>query len=260
MINENAIKEKYLRGNKTKLTLAKIATAAMIVTALMFSQHFLSDININTAAQTHVYDSDGILSDATINAINGRVSAGPEIVVAVEREHSRNRDLFKRAERLFNDYKVNDNGILFIISVPENTSSRNAVEKWVEKNIVERFSGKKYSHAYFLGRNIDYSFRSEIDNIFGDDFRDSYAAGDYNAAALAAYDAFLEYFGYQYMSEIRENQAVPGSSSPSFARGVRFSLGVAAVLGAALILAGMFTGGGKNKAARKVYKRSSWFG
>jgi uncharacterized membrane protein YgcG len=263
-INENAInaiREKYLRGNKAKLTMAKIATAAMIIIALMFSHQFLPETATRNAEKIRVHDKDGILSDATINAINARASSQPEIVVAVEKDSGSNRDLAKRAEKLFKDYKLNDNGILFIVSVREKTDTNNVVEEWVEKNIVERFAGGRHSHSYFIGRNIEYSFRNEIDGIIADNFSASYEEGNYNAAVLDTYNAFLEYFGYSDagMSEPAGNSAAEAGVTTTYATGIRFTLGVVAILGAALILVGMFTGSRKNRAVRQVYKSSSWF-
>ena len=275
----NAIKEKYLKGNKAKLTMAKIATAVMIITALMFSQ-FSGAPLLNMKPGNWVHDKAGVLSDATINAINQHNAAlssltGAEIVVAVEKRND--RDLIRRAEKLFKDYKVSDNGILFLVSASGNASvpnkpdrpdkpdkpSKNAVEEWAE-SIGEFFSnlfgGDRYSYAYYIGRNVDYSIREQIEGIFENNFYENYAAANYNAAVLDTFDAFLKYFeGYHNISASDHANTAIANSSPSFFTLTRSVLGVVVILGLALILVGIFSGR-KNKKVQRVYRSPSWFG
>ena len=204
IMNENMMKEKYLRGNRAKLSLAKIVTALMIITALLLSMFVFTKPEF-AKPKNWVYDKDGILNDSTINAINDKNMAlsksGTEIFVVVEKGDSKNKDLVKRAEKLFKDYKVNDNSMLFIMAVPEINASgspnTNAVEDWgraIGDFFEDLFGSERYSWAYRLGRNVDYDLDSKINGIFASNFDAAYAAGNYNAAVLDTFNALANYF------------------------------------------------------------------
>jgi uncharacterized membrane protein YgcG len=269
-INENAIKEKYLRGNKTKLTLAKIATALMIAAAILLSRQFFPDMLTAGNAKNWIHDTDKILNTAITGAINNRVvqTGGTEIVFVVERD--KNNDLVKRAENLFRNHRVNDNGILLLIAIPEEVSPpRNFIEEW-GRNVGEffesLFGNGRYPYASAVGRNVPdpHLIKSEIENIIARDFQESYIAGNYNAAVLNTFNAFLDYFGYEGVSlpDPGENQAFePTATATSLIpNGIPSMLGVVAILGGAMILVGIFSGKKYKSKIRRVYRNPSWFG
>lgn len=228
MMNENEIRDKYLRGNKAKLNIAKIATVCLMIAAVLLSVY--TGGSSETNLKNRVYDNDKILSDATINAINGKNDSlsratGAEIVVVVEKDSSKNKDLPKRAEKLFKDYKVSDNGLLFIVAVPKETqkalntanSSTETAESTTSDSKINRiindiadavesageaisgiFSENKYAYAYSIGRNVDYSLDEKLDGIFADNFDSYYNSGNYNAAVLNTFNAFYDYFNNYY--------------------------------------------------------------
>ena len=194
-MNEQKIKDKYVRGNKIKLNIAKIVTVIMIIGAVLLSV-FLVSKSAGKAKLSWVYDNPKILSDSAISAINSKnsdlyKSTGVEIVVAVEKDSGSNKDLPKRAEKLFKDYKVSDSGMLFITAIPDEKSG---IGKAIGDAINSILGENKYSYAYYIGRNVDYSLDSQIDSIFSSNFQGSYDKGDYNGAVLNAFNALYNYF------------------------------------------------------------------
>ncbi|MCL2771902.1 MAG: TPM domain-containing protein [Oscillospiraceae bacterium] len=194
-MNEQQIKDKYIRGNKIKLNIAKIATVIMIIAAVLLSVFVLSNSSVK-AKSSWVYDKSKILSDSTINTINSKngdlyKTSGAEIVVVVEKDSSSNKDLPKRAEKLFKDYKVGDNGILFVTAIPDEKSG---IGKAIGDAIDSIFGSTRYSYAYYIGRNVDYSLDSQIDSIFSDNFQSDYNSGNYNGAVLNTFNALYDYF------------------------------------------------------------------
>ena len=214
LTNEDIIKAKYLKWNKTKITIAKIITALMIIAALLLSKYVLTPSE-NKSAQNWVYDTNNILGDITINEINGRnqvlyseSGSKSEIVVVVEKGKLGDKDMFKRADKLFKKYKVSDGGILMLISVPEvpsSHSSNNALEEWgqdVEDFFNDLFGNEKQPFAYSRGRNVNNSLsNSEIENIFRDYFNTNYQSGNYNTAVLNTFNALADYMENGYISD-----------------------------------------------------------
>ena len=277
MMNENAIKEKYLRGNKAKLNMAKIAAVAMVVTALI-----LSFIFFGTAEKRDwVYDKDEVLSESAIDIINKKNAAlyeatgeKAEIVVVVEKNSDKN--LPKTAEKLFKEYKVSGDGMLFVVSIPKNavtapTTSVNAVEEWAE-NIAESiggflgglFGGDSLPYACVMGKNIDFSLSNAntINGIFTDNFYESYEKGDYNAAILSTFDAFYDEFknlydtsGYDF--ELSENEKEPEDAPAPMTILAWIIIPVIILFAAEVLFRALF--GKKNAGATRVYKNSSWF-
>jgi len=269
-MDEVAIKEKYLRGNNAKLKAAKIAAAAMIVTALILSR-FLFGAS-ETEHRIWLYDKNDVLKDSTIETINDKNSAlysatdeKAEIVVVVERESGQNRDLFKRAEKLFKDYGVGSGGMLIIVSVPEAAApAKNIFEEWgrgVGEYFGNLFGGERISYACFMGKNVDHSVSSKKDEIFEAYFSSSYAAEDYNAAVLDTFNAFY--------GEFEKYHNVSASDLPAYAEKPSLFYPVVSVISkcvlvivilfaAALLIRAIF-GRGKNYGTKRVYKKSSWF-
>ena len=269
LMNEDAIKEKFLRGNNAKLKAAKIAAAAMIITALILSSLLFG---ASGSQSKWVYDGDDILSDATIAAINNRNEAlygatgeKAEIVVVVERESGKNRDLPKRAEKLFKDYGVSSDGMLFIVSVPENAApAKNAFEQWgrdVGEFFGGLFGGDRDSHACFIGKNVDHSLSVKKEEIFANYFNVSYSAADYNVAVLDTFNAFLGEFEKYF--DVNTVELTAYSNSPSLLSRAMKTISTAAViivgLFAAILIIGAIFGRNKNYGVKRVYKRVSWF-
>jgi len=269
-MDEVAVKEKYLRGNNAKLKAAKIAAAAMIVTALILSR-FLFGVS-ETEQRTWAYDKNDVLKDSTIKTINDKNSElynatdeKAEIVVVVERESGQNRDLFKRAEKLFKDYGVGSDGMLFIVSVPEAAApAKNIFEEW-GRNVGEYFGnlfgGERYSRACFMGKNVDHSVSSKKDEIFAAHFDAGYAAEDYNAAVLDTFNAFYGEFEKYHNVSVSDLPAYTEKPSPFYPAMKIISGGalIVVILFAAALLIRAIFGRGKNYGTKRVYKKSSWF-
>jgi len=269
-MDENAIKEKYLRGNNAKLKAAKIAAAAMIITALILSR-FLFGAS-ETEHRTWLYDKNDVLKDSTIETINNKNSAlysatgeKAEIVVVVERESGQNRDLFKRAEKLFKDYGVGSDGMLIIVSVPEAAApAKNVFEEW-GRNVGEYFGnlfgGERISYAYFMGKNVDHSISSKKDGIFETYFNSSYGAEDYNAAVLNTFNAFYGEFENYHDVFSSDLTAYTGKPSPFYpiVNVISTSVLIVVILFAAALIIRAVSGRGKKYGVKRVYKKSSWF-
>ena len=270
MINEDAVKEKYLRGNNAKIKAAKIAAAAMIITALILSRSLFGAAGTQT--KIWAYDADEILSESTIDAINAKSSAlynatdeKAEIVVVVEKESGKNRELYKRAEKLFKDYDVSGDGMLFIIAVPEKEAPpKNFFEEWgkgVGEFFGNLFGGDRYSYAYFMGRNVDHSLSVKKDEIFANYFNASYAAEDYNAAVLDTFNAFVGEFERYFNVNASEPAAYAGKQPPLYQIMKTVSAGVVlmVILFAAILVMGALFGRKRNYGVKRVYKKFSWF-
>ena len=200
IINENAVKEKYLRLNKVKLQAAKIAAILMIITALIFAWVF-SDAPVKKWVYDN-YDKNGILSDDTVKYINDKNSVlfsekEKEIVVVIEKENGENKNLTKRAEKLFRDYNVSSDGILFIISVPEKTSSsKNFFDSIVDW--ASNLGGAIEHRAFCTGKNA-VGLDDKIDGILEKYLNGSenYTAASkdyYNAAVINIFNELLAEF------------------------------------------------------------------
>lgn len=289
VINEDAVKEKYLRGNKAKLQAAKTATVLMIIAAILFSW-FVYGVPVNTVSKKWVYDKDGILNDITINAINSKNAAlfnqtGSEIVVVVEKDSSSNANLPKRAEKLFKDYKVSDTGVLFIVAVPTKDTTPGGVIGQIVDSVKEAVGYNRYSYAYQIGRNVNYSLDSQIDGMFNDNFKTDYNSGNYNAAVMDAFNALANYFeqyynlnpssggsvttsanNYNSAGNTHVNQTVPAapfSTTAAAASSSSVNISSIFVVFFVLILAVVLVGklGRRVRGInRGVYTKPSWFG
>jgi len=262
---ENAIKEKYLKGNNFKLQMAKLATILMIITALFFSW---SGINApGKDLSKTVYDNEKILSENTVSDIESRNSALIEltgskktkIIVVVEKGRTSYKDLENKADKAFKDHKAGDNDILFIAAVPDSKSLG-----WGDKIsdfFSDLFGGGTQPYAYHTGRNLGDFSEINIDAIFTDKFEINYEEGNYNAAILETFNALADYFDeyYQvdsknYKTEIIENYNDPSRSNPA-----AVIIGLIFLFGVLLIILGSFTKK-KNPEVSRVYKRPFWFG
>ncbi|MCL2096316.1 MAG: TPM domain-containing protein [Oscillospiraceae bacterium] len=295
-MNGNNIKEKYLRGNKLKLTLAKTASAMMIAAALILSLFVFDRQEAYESPGNWIYDGEGILSDMSIYEINGKNTAlkdltgrdEAEIVVVIEKENGKNKDLTKRAEKLFKDYKVSDSGMLLIISVPGSAApvrqenperpAANSVEEWGRK-IGEFFDGLfgngRETYAHYIGRNVDDSIKKQIkdgiENILTNNFDANYSEGNYNAATLGTFNSIINYFGEYYNIGFADSAAyqtyytappVFESAEQARRQPVRLS-SILITTGIILIgfgVSGIFKSGGKNKKVSRVYRNPAWFG
>jgi len=270
MMTEDAIKEKYLRGNKAKLNAAKLAAIAMVAAALILSVIFFGA----DETKSWVYDKDEVLSESTVDKINqksaalyGATGEKAEIVVVVE--VGGERDLTKKAEKLFKEHKVGNDGMLFVVSVPQNASSeKGAVGEWAE-NMAENIGGffgglfgNNLPYAYFMGRNVDYSLVNAAEGIFNDNFKELYEACDYNAAVVNTFDAFYSGFenlygtdGYDFDSA--ENVKEPDDATPARAIFAWIIIPLIIIFAAEALFRAVFSK--KNAGAARVYKNFSWF-
>jgi uncharacterized membrane protein YgcG len=262
---ENAIKEKYLKGNNFKLQMAKLAAVLMIITALFLSWPG-SDAPENNPSRT-VYDGSEMLSDDTVGVIESRNSALIEltgskkakIIVVVEKGRTSYKDLEKKADKAFKDYKAGDNDILFVAAVPDSKS-----HGWGDKIsdfFSDLFGGGTQPYAYHTGRNLGDSAEITIDAIFMEYFEINYEDGNYNAAVSETFNSLADYFDeyYQvdsknYETGITENYNVPPQGSPA-----AVIIGLIFLFGILLIILGVFTGK-KNPGVSRVYKNPFWFG
>lgn len=267
MMTEAAIKEKYLKGNNIKLQLARFATIMMIIAALLISRSGLG-AQKKDFGET-VYDDALILSlDDTVNVIESRNAALSEltgnrqakIIVVVEKGRSSYKDLEKKADKLFGTYKAGDNGMLFIVSVPNSKSS--GLGEDISEFFTDLFGGGTQPYAYHTGRNFGDSFDNKIDDIFMDNFLTNYQDGRYNAAILDTFNSLADYFdeyynidSKNYQAEIIENNQDNNSQSNSYVS----IIGIIFLFGVLFIVLGLFT---KNKTpeASRVYKKPFWFG
>ena len=257
VMSEAAIKEKYLKAHKSKLKTAKLITAAMIIISLFLS---LFVFKTPEPSKQWVYDKDGELSNSTINIINGKnrslydQTGTVEVVVVVEKESGSNKDLIKRSEKLFKEYKVSDEGVLFVMVVPKKTD-KNAIGEFFEN----LFGTGKDAYACVKGRNAPDSLTdSKISGIIaGSGFSEYYSKGQYNAAVLSAFNDLMYYFE-QYYNITVSNDTPPETTAA--ASSVNYSLTFLVVIILILLLVVIFTKKRKDDKIRRVYKNPSWFG
>lgn len=284
IMGEEAIREKYLKANKTKLQTAKLISVLMIAAALFFSM-FVFNKQQNADKSQAVYDEAEILSDATIQKINERSAALAEltdgkakIAVFTEKDSSRN-DLEKKAEKLQKS-RVGDDGMLFVACVWDSSGG-------LGEDIGNFFSGlfgqESHPYAYQKGRNVDFISDAEIKKILEASFEGAQEDDfDRNAAFLTAYNSLADLFDAHYKvdsqigvltawsevstlpevpelpdtPELPETPGLPGSDT---AKIVRVAVGTAALFVILFFILGILTGK-KNPAASRVYKKPFWFG
>ena len=212
--SEEIIKAKYLKWNRLWIKTAKVLTVIMIITALLLSKYVFKPDgrSVSVKSSSRVYDKSGVLSEATVGAINdGNIAlyestgSKAEIVAVVEKGNSSDKGLYKKAEKLFKEYKVKDGGVLFIVSVPTYAPSSGRVDFGtaiggvIDGLMNDIFGGGRQAYAYYRGRNVDYSIDSRIDGIFESaQFRENYAERNYDAAVLYAFNAVSDYLEQSY--------------------------------------------------------------
>ena len=182
-INEAEIRDRFLRGNKLKLNFAWAMVIALIIATTIFSFHIFQE---SFSRDGWVVDSAGVLSDATIAHINERNTAlresgAGEIFVVVEQDSSNNRNLANRADRLFNDHNISDNGMLLLVSVERTATGIGAAIG----GFIDSILGGREAYFLRIGRNVeDYSLDNHIQShgAFGSEFLRYYNAGNYNMA------------------------------------------------------------------------------
>jgi len=266
MMTEAAIKEKYLKWNNLKLQLAKLATIMMMIIALLLSRSGFNFPEKNPSKT--VYDNDKMLSvDDTIKKIEARNTAIYEltgnkeakIIVVVENGKSSYKDLQKKADKLFGNYKAGDNGMLFVVSLPNDKSS--GFGEAIEEFFQDLFGGGTQPYAYHTGRNLGDISDSKIDGIFKNNFITNYEAGKYNAAVLDTFNALADYFDEYYHIDSKSHAVslVADSSSATSQSNIATIGGVLILFGVLFIILGIFTKKA-NPGASKVYKKPFWFG
>ena len=268
IMSEEAIKEKYLRPNKTKLQMAKLASAMMIIAALLLSRYiFKKPIDISTA----VYDEADKLSETTVSKINERNAAmagltdgKAKIVVVTEKEKSGHDDLKKKAEKLFKKYKLGNDGMLVIVSV---YSGEEGFFSGIGNKIGDFFGNlfgggaeDQQTYAYCKGKNMDYVKADDIKRILDAHFSNIGADSfECNEAFLGAYsylaDLVDEHYGIK--SQSYGPDAVEHEESGASNDRIKIFVGVLGVFVALFILLSILTG---KKSPLRVYKKPFWFG
>ena len=279
MMSEEAIREKYLRPTKTKLQLAKIASALMIAAAL-FVSWFVSEntqnisINIIDMGRRSVWDEAEILSDATIKKIDDRGAALAELTggkakIAVFTEKEKNSDLKKKAETTFKSHEVGDDGMLFIANIHKSSGGVGGVLESIGDSVAEFFGGGSQVYASIKGRNVDYISDAEIKKILDDNFADIDEENfDCNAAFLSAYNELADiadvHYGIDSKNYAPEVDALATDSTHEshvfpYTSGI-FQIGVGTGILFVLlfcILTILITK--KKPGVLRVYKKSFWF-
>lgn len=268
-MNEEAIKEKYLRLNKTKLQTAKLISALMIAAALLFSW-FVSEKSPITDVSRAVCDDAGILSDATIEKIEGRGAALSEltggkakITVFTEKDKSSKKDLEKKAEKLFKSHNLGDDGLLVLIYVQK---SSGGFGESIGNFFEDLFGVGGQPYAYYKGRNVDYigdaKMREILDGNFGGSGEENFEP---NGAFLAAYDMLANLFDDHHGVNSRDKKsnislaADEPAPRAGIAKIVRVVVGTAALFVILFLILGILTGKKTSRASR-VYKKPLWFG
>ena len=191
-INEAEIRDKFLRGNRAKLNFTWFMVIALIIATTIFSFRIFEETFVRDG---WVVDGAGVLSDATIAHINERnmalrESGAGEIFVVVEQDSSNNRNLANRADRLFNEHNISDNGMLLLVSV-ERTAPTGIGAAII--GFVDNILGGRDAYFMRLGRNVeDYSLDNHIqfDGVFGSEFLRFYNSNppNYNLAVRSMVD------------------------------------------------------------------------
>jgi len=270
MMTEADIKEKYLKLNTTKLQLAKIAAVLMIIAALFISWHgYDLKSSVKNPSKT-VYDNVPVLSDGTLKAIESRNAAFYEltgdknarIFVVVEKDRSSYNDLQKKADKLFKDYKVGDNGILFVVTIYESNG-------WLDDildSIDDLVGGGTQRYAYHKGRNLNELKDGQIINIFrnnlvnGGEYK--YKPDNYDDAILNTFNVLADNFDLIYGTDSKNYKhiEIPADETDEPSSAVfPVILGVIILLGGLLVILGILTKRA-NPGVSKVYKRPFWFG
>ena len=192
-MNEMEIKDKFLRGNRFKMSLAWVVTVALVIFTIVFSfRFFREDVR---GRDGWVIDNDRILRQTTIDEINAMNRAlresgrDAEILVVVERDSRANRNLPRRAENLFSTHSVSENGLLLIMAVPDSSTGIGSLIS----GIVDDVMGGRYDYAYAAGRGIPRSLDERITGEFASAFVAYYDAGNYDAAILSMFGNIFNY-------------------------------------------------------------------
>lgn len=221
VMRENLAKERYLRGNKAKIQLAKVAAALMIVTALILAWLLSEEPEIRRAREW-AYDDDMILLPSVTEKINSdnrdlyyMYNEEPEIIVVIEKENGENRNLAKRAEKLFKEYNVSEYGMLFMVSVPDNAADSDNLIGRIGKGIGEYFGnlfgGDRTHRAIYVGDKVDGSLKRMTKSILNDrdNFDSSYYLGNYDEAVLSTFNALFAELQRYYAETDDTNNALP---------------------------------------------------
>ncbi|MCL2813214.1 MAG: TPM domain-containing protein [Oscillospiraceae bacterium] len=271
-MNEEAIKEKYLKLNKTKLQTAKLISVLMIAAALFFSMFVFNEPQKVDKSQA-VYDKAEILSDATIQKIDERNAALAEltngkakIAVFTEKEKNNPKDLEKQAEKLQKSH-VGDDGMLFLAYIRE---SSGGFGENIGNFFSELFGWESRPYTYHKGRNVDFIPDAEIKKILEASFEGIEDANfDCNSAFLAAYNSLADLFDAHYrvnsqigsLPPLPELPPLPDFDDPpasNTAKIVQVAVGTAALFVILFFILGIMTG--KKTSASRVYKKPFWFG
>jgi len=266
-MSEEAIKEKYLRPTKTKLQLAKLASALMIIAALLLSRYvFKAPLKIEVLHT--VYDEANQLSQEAFDKIEQRGNAIYEqsgkkakIVLVVSDEQKNYRGLKNQAEELFSAYKLSDDSLLLVLSLHEYSGG-------VVDSIVGVFDdlvgGGRQPFAYHKGKNLNKLLDSDIDAIISENFLNSsyYGEKNYSDAVLGAYSALADKFDEHYNIDSKngsaENNGEPESTEESGGKRVfQVAFGTAAIFLILFLCFGILTG--KKKDPVPIYKKPFWF-
>ena len=257
-MNEMEIRDKFLAGNRAKIKLAWFATIAVVVATAVFSFYFFAEAE--APRRDWVIDSAGILSDATIAHINERNNVlrdemGTEFLVVVERDSSNNRNLGRRADNLFSQHNVSENGMLLIMAVPE---SQSGIGGFIS-GIVDSIAGGRYAYWLRLGRNADDTLDHRIERDFADAFFAYYDAGNFNMAIRSMVDnIYYNHFGGADLASIPA-PSTPGMSTEIYAPGIQF-VSVAAIIILALFMIMIFSRRRRVHTPFRVYRSPRWFG
>jgi uncharacterized membrane protein YgcG len=271
-MNEMEIRNKFLKGNRFKINIAWLITIALVVCTIIFSFIFGGNSGdmFQTSTERWVHDNDGLLSDATLSEIlakNNRllleVNNKPEIVVAIEKDSSKNKNLPKRAEDLFKEYKVSDYGMLFIVAVPDNSQS--GIGAAINEFIDDLLGTPRYSYSYCLGRNVDYLLGDRIELEYEDAFFDYYKAGNYNDAVLSMFNNLYNDFGGQHGLSANAGSAAAEPHSEGFLGAVHESrasgmVSIIAIIILALFMIFIFSRRRRPYVPHRVYRSPRWFG
>jgi hypothetical protein len=264
-MNEMDIKSKFLRGNRFKLSVAWIITITAVIFTIIFSFRVFG--SSDAIRNGWVYDSGQILSNATIESINAKndvlyKATGAEIVVVAEKDDSKNRNLVKRSEDLFKQHNLGDNGVLFIIAVPDNSNSGFGAA--IGNFFGDLFGGARSSYAYQVGRDIPHTLDTMIERNFEADFMIAYNDGDFNAAVLSMFDNMYNYLGSSHGlnasdSHTANNTAYAGETSMSSSMNFSF-ISTISIIVLVIFMVMIFSRRRRTHSPHRIYRSPSWFG